>query len=540
MHPLLWCFISLSLFSSSVRSFTFTPGPPTQCDDLTLSWTGGTAPFQLHLIPVFGTPRNISIPPSAFTNGQGSYSTQLPFAKDQKFILTMSDSTGFGAGGTTQVLVAGPSKGGTCDTAQPTVDFTFMLNSALQQCRPFVFSGYTAAVQPVTIMGIIPGGTSFVLNPPVGPTEYGWNTNVAQETSMIFMMVDSQGRQGGSSDLRIVGNSADKGCLDASSPSSTTARPSSTSTTSPTSSATDSPTPGLSIAAIAGTAIGGFLFLAVLVTLGLFCLRKRQGSKKRSSAVDLTYDPNNSRMYPFSSDNLNSGAITAAPLLPMAGQQAANPFDTPHSTLTPSSNSAYQPAPSEYRSSQNFSSGSQPGFSNAYGHSHSTPSEYGAGAQAAFNPYGYSHSNPSEYGAPTQPAVSNPYGYSHPTGSEYGASPQAGGSNPLGYSRSTGSEYGASPQAGGSNPHGYSRSTGSEYGAGVAAQSTSDNMTPAQRKAMQAGVSSTYTPARFIVHTDVEDVYPPPNEEGVVELPPQYSERRAAQPEPSTSELPYQ
>jgi len=74
----------------------------------------------------------------------------------------------------------------------------------------------------------------------------------------------------------------------------------------------------------------------------------------------------------------------------------------------------------------------------------------------------------------------------------------------------------------------------------VGAQSNSDNMTSAQRKAMQAGVSSTYTPSRFIVHTDVEDVYPPPNDDGVVELPPQYSERRAPLPEPSASELPYQ
>jgi hypothetical protein len=57
-------------------------------------------------------------------------------------------------------------------------------------------------------------------------------------------------------------------------------------------------------------------------------------------------------------------------------------------------------------------------------------------------------------------------------------------------------------------------------------QSTSrDSMTTTQRKAALAGVSA-YTPSRFIVHTDVEDELPPPNQEGIVELPPQYSERR--------------
>ena len=53
----------------------------------------------------------------------------------------------------------------------------------------------------------------------------------------------------------------------------------------------------------------------------------------------------------------------------------------------------------------------------------------------------------------------------------------------------------------------------------------SELQSSAQGKAAMAGVP-TYTPSRFIVHTDVEDALLPPNEAGVVELPPQYSERR--------------
>lgn len=60
-------------------------------------------------------------------------------------------------------------------------------------------------------------------------------------------------------------------------------------------------------------------------------------------------------------------------------------------------------------------------------------------------------------------------------------------------------------------------------------QATTATMSSAQRKAAMAGVSA-YTPSRFILHTDVEDVLPPPNDDGVVELPPQYSERRALAP----------
>jgi hypothetical protein len=37
--------------------------------------------------------------------------------------------------------------------------------------------------------------------------------------------------------------------------------------------------------------------------------------------------------------------------------------------------------------------------------------------------------------------------------------------------------------------------------------------------------ASNHTPSRFIVHTDVEDTLSP-SEDGIVELPPQYSERQ--------------
>lgn len=40
-----------------------------------------------------------------------------------------------------------------------------------------------------------------------------------------------------------------------------------------------------------------------------------------------------------------------------------------------------------------------------------------------------------------------------------------------------------------------------------------------------AGVTA-HKPSRFVVHTDAEDGLPQPNNDGVVELPPQYSERR--------------
>ncbi|KAG7099141.1 hypothetical protein E1B28_001012 [Marasmius oreades] len=262
------------------NAFSFTHGLPTQCDSLNISWTGGTAPFYLLLTPVYGTPRNISITESTFSNGNGSFSLQLPFPQDHKFLITMSDVTGFASGGNTEVLTVGPSNGGSCNTTDPGVGFTYELNSALQQCRTFTFSGYPQAVQPVTMMGIVPGGTSFVFQPPTNSDSYDWVTNVYNGTSMIFLMVDSKGRQGGSSDIRTVSASDDVSCINSNSPSSTMiGSPTSTGTgTSPTSTPSDSKS-STPIAAIAGTVIGGLIFLAVAITLGLFFLKRRKDSR---------------------------------------------------------------------------------------------------------------------------------------------------------------------------------------------------------------------------------------------------------------------
>jgi hypothetical protein len=56
-----------------------------------------------------------------------------------------------------------------------------------------------------------------------------------------------------------------------------------------------------------------------------------------------------------------------------------------------------------------------------------------------------------------------------------------------------------------------------------------ESMSVGQRKAAMAGTSA-YQPSRFIVHTDADDDLPPPNNDGVVELPPQYSERGTGMP----------
>lgn len=120
----------------------------------------------------------------------------------QPMLLTMSDSTGFATGGNSDILVAGSSAtNAQCNLTDPGVDFRFQLNSNMQQCRLFNISDYDGAQQPVHIFGMIPLGSSFELDPPNGSTVYPWRVNIRQGTSVLLLMRDAEGRNGGASDV---------------------------------------------------------------------------------------------------------------------------------------------------------------------------------------------------------------------------------------------------------------------------------------------------------------------------------------------------
>ncbi|KAG6912020.1 hypothetical protein DXG01_000268 [Tephrocybe rancida] len=451
--------------------------------------------------PVFGTPRNVSIPTTSFTNGKGSLTFQLFFPSNQKFVITMSDATGYATGGTTNIQTVGASQGGVCNTTDPGIDYSFELNTALQQCRPYVISGYTGAVQPVTVIATIPGGQSILIGLPTGSTSFNWNANIAAGTSVLFTMVDAMGRNGGTSDIKTVGITDDATCLNNLSPSSTATSATSTAATSTTShsasgTATDSPTATAgsgqktSIAAIAGTVIGALVFLAVVITLGLFFLRKRRDNnnvrRPRNTDLDLTYDPTHAHgNYPYSSGAGIAGASSSPLAMNIGGgAQDYNPFSDSPQPQTPYQQAAY--GASTYTPSQ-----------------YQAPSQYGAPSQYQYSEYQSQYQQPSQY----QPSQRQESEYSMPP------------------SHSQQRSYGSEP--GSFNPYTLTSDAPSVIQPFDTSDSVSTTLTSAQRKAAMSGVSG-YTPSRFIVHTDVEDELPPPNQDGVVELPPQYSERHGA------------
>ncbi|TFK94445.1 hypothetical protein K466DRAFT_593619 [Polyporus arcularius HHB13444] len=462
-------------------NFTFSYSKATQCDDFQVSWTGGTAPFQLTIVPSFGTPRTTKIPDGSFSNSRGSFTTTMNMPKGQQIVVVMSDATGFGSGGVTPVITVGPTVSKTaCDTSDPGVDFTYEANSALAQCRTYTFSLYKDAVQPIQITGIVPGGSTFILNPPRGPLSFDWVADIAANTELVFFMTDANNRQGGSTQFASVLLSDDKTCLDKNSPASVAHPPSmtatskaaagtkssthtQTSTSSATSSPdTDDPSKSSPAGTLAAAIVGTLVALVVLGSLIWFYLRRRNGGgflgrKFQKQEVDL---------------------MKGDPGLP------------PHQSLSP-----YPLYPTD-----NFGDGATPHSS--VNLLHRTPS---ADAASTLN-----------FARPPQTATTAQFPPGTRPDSIHDTSLYGNGS---GYGGA--SQYGTAAAAayGGVRPEG-----------SVASWDQSVTSSAAQRKAAQAGVSTYQTPARFILHTDIEDDLPPPPVDEVIELPPQYSERRAPPP----------
>ncbi|EIM92096.1 uncharacterized protein STEHIDRAFT_143543 [Stereum hirsutum FP-91666 SS1] len=301
--------ILVALGASAIASaFNFDAGTPSECGDLTVTWSGGTAPYTLEVLPVFGTQRIHNISDSAYSNGKGSYTFQLLVAAKTQVLLSMSDATGWNTGGTSELLTVASNSSSACNTTDPTPTFVYELNSALAQCRTYTFSGYSSAVQPITINAVIPGGTGLSLTPPKSSdASYDWTVDVAAGNDLVFFLSDSQGNLGGVSNVLEVTASSDSSCLNSTSPSSTmTPVPTSTGSSSSSSS-------GVSGAAVGGAIAGVVAGIAALLALVWFFYRKRQQNRRRQHLMDLNGDYSSNH---GSTAYLASGRYDATPLTP--------------------------------------------------------------------------------------------------------------------------------------------------------------------------------------------------------------------------------
>ena len=341
----------------------------------------------------------------------------------------------------------------------------------------------------------------------MGVSSFSWNANVEHGTSIVFMMADAIGRQGGASDVTVVANSNDQSCLNSLSPSSTymtqiptqsevtknpskTMSSSSSSQTLAASSSEPAASGGSSVGAIAGTVVGVLLFLAVVVTLGIFFLKKRREAKNLPATTSgfSSYDEGG---YSLSS---TAAAARAASLHTHTLQ---NYNHTSHGPEL-SSGHAYQPSQHTTRSytpsSQNL----------AHNHNHAT----------SFGALG-------TYEGSMLPSDANPFlDDPHPLQQHPPAN--------LTYQSTTQlpstSAYSLLHPSDSFDPPTNNERQDLFMPTKTMSTTGSSSMVSAQRKAASMGVPSYQSPSHIIVHTDAEDDLPL-NVDGIVELPPQYTER---------------
>lgn len=102
-HPRLLLYPLLALFSAlcpsaNALTWSFTTDP-TQCGELTVEWSGGTAPFTLLLVPTGHVdPETRTIIQEDVSSGN-SVTFQLNYPANSTFVAVLNDATGIGAGG---------------------------------------------------------------------------------------------------------------------------------------------------------------------------------------------------------------------------------------------------------------------------------------------------------------------------------------------------------------------------------------------------------------------------------------------------------
>ncbi|KAG2042713.1 hypothetical protein BDR03DRAFT_944072 [Suillus americanus] len=508
---------------SVARAFSVTVGTPTQCDPLTVSWTGGQPPFEIILTPEYKMYQNYSVPASAFSNGKGSYSiSQLMLSTETSFLLTMSDATGFGSGGTTnELLVGNQITNINCNTAvaSPLFKFTFSPPPPLIQCSQLTISTIEGSpVLPITIVQLIPGGQPTVFNS--ATSSYTFDINVHAGTGLMYFVTDSTGAQGGVSTIEQVSGSSNASCLTPSFTAGTSATATDTSTASPTSSSSSpSPTSSSSssnVAIIAGAAGGGGgAVLIALVILSMCLWRKR----RVSHSPDLTNS---------STGNFAVGAPPSSFNQTQHSRQNSNTDfpvygDARSSTMSSAYNQMSQPMPLNYplQYPVGYPPPVRPG-------SQSPPLDTSTGNCsnpdfAAFGDARMSDMTPVEHMAVgARPASPLP----QKTHLIYLSPPVQPGSQSA--STSAGRVAVSNP------PTPFNQTQNSRQGPdtdslAVCGASGSQSMASAspQTAATAAGQTSYQPPTQIIVHTDADDIVPDAN--GVVELPPQYSEHRGVQ-----------
>lgn len=306
--------LCLAVYPKIASGFSFTiDNNPQQCQNLSISITGsGQPPYTAVIFPFGPTPlpNNTEVRKILdlqFSGNSTSLEFQLAYPANSQFVVTVSDSTGFGTGGTSAAVQVLSSSTSTCfgnTQVVPAFDFSTVPANQLVQCSPMrIWWDPTQSQGNVQFFSIIPGGQSFQIsegNLTTVPDEglgFNWTVPVRIGTTVLLVGGDSRGIGSAGSfqqNIQQGVNGPDNSCLSSSSPSSTPGSPAGGAyPTNTNGGGTGGWTSGSGstshTGAIAGGVVGGVAGLAAILVVFLFFSRSKrvQANEKTHNSVDL-------------------------------------------------------------------------------------------------------------------------------------------------------------------------------------------------------------------------------------------------------------
>ncbi|KAH8987813.1 hypothetical protein EDB92DRAFT_1801048 [Lactarius akahatsu] len=293
---------------ASAYTWQFT-SQPSQCQNVSIAVQGsGQPPYNLLLVPSGPTPlpnntevrtiQNIS-----FTGTSTSLSFKLNYPENSSFVAVVSDSSGFGSGGTSTPVTVLQSSDSSCYDTTKSVQgpwvFSVSPTGGITQCESVRLWWEQEFINgTVNFYGVIPGGNSF--NIPQGSlstntdtgTGFNWTVDITGGTNIFVVAGDDRGIGSGGSAPFTVAYSANSSCLSGSSPSSTAGSPAGGSYPTSTSSSPSGSSGGHSnVGAIAGGVAGGLVAIVATALVGFFYFRRQKYSAvSKERPVNVLHD----------------------------------------------------------------------------------------------------------------------------------------------------------------------------------------------------------------------------------------------------------
>ncbi|KAJ7686668.1 hypothetical protein B0H17DRAFT_707809 [Mycena rosella] len=193
---------------SSAYTWSFT-AEPTQCGTVAISVSGGSPPYDVLIVPYGSSPlpNNIEarkIQDQPFSGNSATVSFKLNYPANSQFVAVVSDSTGFGSGGTSASVLVGTSSDASCFDATQNVSPDFFYNiqpqGLITQCvATRIWWDSTKVQGQPTFQGVIPGGQSFnipqgaITNVASQGTGFSWTPPLRGMTTVLLVGGDNRG-----------------------------------------------------------------------------------------------------------------------------------------------------------------------------------------------------------------------------------------------------------------------------------------------------------------------------------------------------------